>query len=88
MLNGEWLAEVFRKFFGSEPGYTTVETDVGGSSTDGPFIRFAEAVFEEYGLPPRARSSIAKALTNAKRGYVRRKHAKRPSQSLPEDSSL
>ena len=47
MLNGEWLAEVFRKFFGSEPGYTTVETDVGGSSTDGPFIRFAEAVFEE-----------------------------------------
>jgi len=77
-LVGERLSEVFEKFFGEKPGYTTAECDsedAVGSRTDSPFIRFAEAVLRESGLYQLARPSIAKALTNAKKGHIRRKRA-------------
>jgi len=79
-LIGELLAPVFERYFAKVAGYTTREIGIKGSITDGPFIRFADAVLKECGLKnARGRSyslsSIANALTNARKGRARRKHA-------------
>jgi hypothetical protein len=73
-LVGELLGPIFDEFFPlSGPEYTTVD-----GATDSPKVRFISAVLLEFSFrnrhsEPHAFGSIAKALTDAKLEYTRRK---------------
>jgi hypothetical protein len=80
VLMGDILGTVYCEHFPDhKPGYTTRESGTRGSQSDGPYIRFVEAVLESFEIKtPQGknytRSTIAKAVDNSNRGR-RRRHA-------------
>ena len=77
---GHRLPRLFEKHF-RQPARVQRRAD---GTPDGPYIRFAEAALVELGITNRGqayrRESIAKALTNAQAGRIRRR-LRRPGQS-------
>jgi hypothetical protein len=67
-LAGNFLADVYFFTFGCR---------VPGISENGPYVRFAEIILDEFQVlrngKPYSRASIAKALRNDRRGLTRRK---------------
>jgi hypothetical protein len=73
------LAVPFERAFPASPKYTTVD-----SETDGPFIRFVEQTFCEFGITkdgnqPYMRRSIAAALNEFKKYTNRKQDGKLPA---------